>query len=235
VIAADGSATAPVRLIPRGNRPEFAADGRWMLLEGGPALRTDTNRRGQTGAMVSPPGPPPPGSRGGGRGAPIRLWLLDTHEGHVKQWLGTDFLEESPRFAPNGGHWVAYVSNSTGSADVWARRFPGPGAPIRVSNGGGREPVWSPDGKQLFYQGDGRLMAADVKVNGAEIQFGPPQVLFEGGFRPWEPGSPGTYDVAADGRFLMITPEATVSPNVQRIAVVLNWGEELKRRVAAKN
>jgi hypothetical protein len=78
-------------------------------------------------------------------------------------------------------------------------------------------------------------MVADVDMSGAEIRFGRPQVLFEGGFRPWESGSPGTYDVAADGRFLMISPEATIGPNVQRIAVVLHWAEELKRMVAVKD
>ena len=61
------------------------------------------------------------------------------------------------------------------------------------------------------------------------MRFDTPRSLFDGGFIPWEPNTPRTYDVAADGRFLMIEPTTTFS---QRFNVVLNWVEELKRRAS---
>jgi hypothetical protein len=94
-----------------------------------------------------------------------------------------------------------------------------------VSSAGGHDPVWARDGKELFYQEGTKLMAAAL-LSIAPMRFEAPRVLFEGGFVPWEPNTPRTYDVAADGRFLMIEPSTT---NSQRFNVVLNWVEELKR------
>ena len=74
-------------------------------------------------------------------------------------------------------------------------------------------------------------MTAEVASREPELRFLAPRMLFEGGFIPWEPNTGRTYDVAADGRFLMI--EQTPSYLTQRFAVVLNWFEELKRRVSA--
>jgi hypothetical protein len=83
--------------------------------------------------------------------------------------------------------------------------------------------------KQLFYQEGNKLMTAEVARTPAGLQFRTPRMLFKGGFIPWEPNTPRTYDVAPDSRFLMI--EQTPSYLTQRFAVVLNWFEELKRRV----
>jgi eukaryotic-like serine/threonine-protein kinase len=141
-------------------------------------------------------------------------------------WLHTPFAENNPVFSPDG-KWVAFVADTTGPDEVWVRPFPGPGSPVRVSSAGGHDPVWARDGKELFYQEGTKLMAAAL-LSMAPMRFETPRVLFEGGFIPWEPNTPRTYDVAADGRFLMIEPTTTFS---QRFNVVLNWVEELKRRV----
>jgi hypothetical protein len=99
-----------------------------------------------------------------------------------------------------------------------------------MSSAGGHDPVWSRDGKELFYQEGAKLMSAAV-LSKEPIQFRTPQVLFEGGFVQWEPNTPRTFDVSADGRFLMVEPSPTYS---QRFNVVLNWVEELHQRVSSK-
>ena len=109
------------------------------------------------------------------------------------------------------------------------RPFPGPGSPTRVSSNGGRDPVWSKDGRELFYQEAAKLMSAEVATRDP-LQFRTPRVLFEGGFIAWEPNAPRTYDVSRDGRFLMIDQTPTYS---QRFHVVVNWVQELKRFVPA--
>ncbi len=124
------------------------------------------------------------------------------------------------------GRWLAYVSGVTGSPEIWVRPYPGPGIPIRISPSGGREPVWDPGGQELFYLEGNKMMAVKVESEpGFTSQ--PPQVLFEGNYiqtnRP-------SYDVGADGRFLMIKA-ADLEDGPGQINVVLNWFEELKRLV----
>ncbi len=155
------------------------------------------------------------------------LWIHPvTAGGKSTPWLQTPFAEINPAFSPDG-KWVAFVADTTGPDEIWVRPFPGPGSPVRVSSAGGHDPVWARDGKELFYQEGTKLMAAAL-LSIAPMRFEAPRVLFEGGFVPWEPNTPRTYDVAADGRFLMIEPSTT---NSQRFNVVLNWVEELKRLV----
>jgi dipeptidyl aminopeptidase/acylaminoacyl peptidase len=148
--------------------------------------------------------------------------------GKGEPFLATAFAESNPVFSPDG-RWVAFVADTTGADEVWVRPFPGPGAPVRVSSAGGHDPVWSRDGRELFYQEGPKLMAAAVLAR-EPIRFQTPQMLFEGGFVQWEPNTPRTFDVSADGRFLMVEPSATYS---QRFNVVINWAEELKRLVPA--
>jgi hypothetical protein len=99
---------------------------------------------------------------------------------------------------------------------------------------GGSEPVWSPDGRELFYRQDERLIAVSVGTT-PSLEVGLPRVLFEGNYV--HDGGPNTpnYDVFPDGqRFLMIRAQAgggTAEAAPPRIIVVQNWTEELKRLV----
>ncbi len=99
----------------------------------------------------------------------------------------------------------------------------------KVSDNGGRDPVWSRDGRELFYRQDDLLMVVTVENTDSDSIFtGPPQPLFEGRYFLWDRGGV-SYDVAPDGqRFVMVQlPDATSS----QINVVLHWFEELKRLV----
>jgi serine/threonine-protein kinase len=127
------------------------------------------------------------------------------------------------------GRWLAYVTDSTGASEIWVRPFPGPGVAVRISPEGGVEPVWSRSGRELFYRLGGRLMAVPVQA-GSEFQFSKPTVLFDGQFEYTRPGNqPPSYDVAPDGRFLLLKPPVAIQS--QPITVVVNWAEELERRV----
>ncbi len=144
-------------------------------------------------------------------------------------FLRTPFNERAARFSPDG-RWLAYVSNESGSDEVYVQPFPGPEGKWQVSTNGGTEPVWSPKGGELFYRSGEKMMAVNV-VSGQTFSAENPRVLFEGRFVPTRRGD-ATYDVSPDGqRFLMVKRNQQSTP--AQLNVVLNWFEDLKRRVPA--
>jgi Tol biopolymer transport system component len=206
-IPSDGSIMEPEILVtsdyPK-EQPVWSPDGKWLMYQ-----TTNPQSRNVTD-----------------------LWIVSVNgDRKPRLWSATSFTETEASFSPNG-RWVAYVSDQTGQPEIWVRPFPGPGAPTRVSAAGGHDPVWSRAGTELFYQEGSRLMASEASATQTEILFRAPHMLFDGGFIPFRENSPRTYDVAADGRFLMI--EQTASYSSQRLAVALNWLDELKQRVPVK-
>ena len=132
--------------------------------------------------------------------------------------------DKHPRVSPDGV-LLAYTSNESDREEVYVRPLAGPAARIRVSLGGGAEPLWSPDGKRIFYRAGFALMAARIARTPALGVTGR-DTLFEGRYAtdPWHPN----YDVTPDGRhFVMLQP---VEENRDMILVV-NWAEELRRRL----
>ena len=130
----------------------------------------------------------------------IWIFSLADHERHL--FLQTPASEAAARFSPDG-KWLAYTSTETGRPEICIRPYPGPGDKRQVSSDGGTEPLWSTDGKRIFYrEGDAKVMAAEI-VDGA---VGTPKPLFQGRYVLNPAGTAANYDVTADGRFLMIKP-----------------------------
>jgi Tol biopolymer transport system component len=123
------------------------------------------------------------------------------------------------QFSPDG-RWLAYQSNESGSFEVYVRPFPGPGAQVLISTKGGGQARWSPDGKELYcIASEGTLMAVPIRSDNGALEAGTPTALFQ----PPISGGDSTiqreqYDVAADGRFLINTEQATTAP----ITMLLN-------------
>ncbi len=151
--------------------------------------------------------------------------LLHLSDRTTRPWLEPPFAVYGARFSPDG-RWAAYSSTQSGAAEVWVRPFPGPGAPIRVSLAGGHDPVWSRDGMKLFYTNGPAMLSAEITGSGSTLQVGRPQTLFEGGFAySVDDLVLRYYDVAADGRFLMIEPTERKPASV---VVAQHWDEELQ-------
>jgi len=159
------------------------------------------------------------------------IWVLPTGPGQVRKpqpFLRTTFNESVPRFSPDG-HWMAYISDESGRYEVYVQSYPGPGGKWQISTEGGMEPVWNPNGRELFYRSGDKMMAVDI-VTQPIFAAGKPHVLFEGQYMPTPTTSPN-YDVSPDGqRFLMIK-ESEQAPSATQIVVVQNWFEELKQKV----
>ena len=156
------------------------------------------------------------------------IWTLSLEgEPERRPFLETPFNERSPSFSPDG-RWIAYVSDESGRDEIYVQPFPGPGGRTVVSRGGGREPVWSRDGQELFYRRGNAIWAATVSL-GATFDVETPQKLFEGRFVAERAVSGSqTYDVSPDGqRFILVQPTDQSS----QLHVVLNWFEELNERV----
>jgi serine/threonine-protein kinase len=152
------------------------------------------------------------------------LWLLPltgaAGEAKVTTFRNFSYWVFNARISPDG-HFIAYQSEDSGRFEIYAVPYPRKeGERVPVSAGGGTDPRWGPDGHELFYRNGDKLMVVDVLTGG---KFGDPKLLFE---------KTGSYDVASDGRFLMIKPAA--QPTVEardEMHIVVNWFDELRRRV----
>ena len=158
----------------------------------------------------------------------FRLALDTAHASTFEPLLDVRMVERDPQFAPNG-RWIAYQSNRSGRREVWVAPHPNPGRRWRqVSIDGGAQPRWSAIGRELFYRGRNSMMAVAIDT-ATSFQSGTPALLFEGNYHD-------DYDVAPDGtRFLMIKPDPSAarsnSDSDRELHIVVNWFEELRRRV----
>ena len=84
-------------------------------------------------------------------------------EAALRDVVSTADEEFNPALSPNG-RWLAYASGRTGRPEVWVKRYPD-GVPVRVSGDGGVEPLWSADGRELFYLRDDAMMAVAVEAD----------------------------------------------------------------------
>jgi eukaryotic-like serine/threonine-protein kinase len=145
-----------------------------------------------------------------------------------KPYLHSDFNENTGQFSPDG-RYVAYISDQSGNFEVYVSSFPDPNTVrVPISHGGGYQPRWRWDGKELLYlAGDGKLMSVDVTLTPA-FKASAPKALFQppifGGAA--NNGNREYWDIAPDGRFLILTNSGDASAP---LTVVLNWQAALKK------
>jgi serine/threonine-protein kinase len=177
-------------------------------------------------------------------GTGLDIWILPFTRDANAQWkpgkpfvfLNTSATEAEPAFSPDG-RWVAYESSETGVAEVYVRPFPGPGGKWQVSNGGGSFPVWSKNGRELFYrtnENPAKIMVATYRAVGDVFQSDKAQL--------WSPGdliSNGnlwTFDLAPDGkRFAVLAnpeSESSTAEKRDKFVVILNAFDDLLRKSA---
>jgi eukaryotic-like serine/threonine-protein kinase len=140
---------------------------------------------------------------------------------------------DSPSPVSPDGHWLAYQSNVSGRPEIYVERYPELGSRQQISTDSGTRPLWSRDGRELFFTSlDGRQMFVVPIQSGGTLVAGRPQVLFELAMLPPTTGN-RPYDVAPDGRFMIIRSGQADGGGgtAPQIVVVKNWFEELKRLV----
>jgi serine/threonine-protein kinase len=175
---------------------EWALGGQWLV------LRTDDQASGKGDILAMRPG-------------------VDSVARPV---VATDFSEYAPSISPDG-KYMAYVSNQSGRFEVWVCTFPDGQGKWQVSTAGGVEPLWSRNGKELFYVTEGHIVSAAVTTTPG-FQALPPDRLFPSGPFVLYGVFNRNYDVMPDGRFLMIRRDEEVST---RLVAVFNWRAQLPR------
>jgi len=117
------------------------------------------------------------------------------------------------------GHWAAYESSESGREEIYVIPFPAADRKWQISAGGGTQPLWSRNGRELFYRSRDEMMAVPVETS-PTFRSGTPAALFSGQYRP-------LYDVDRNGRFFMGKMSETPPGGYH---IVVNWFEELRRR-----
>jgi Tol biopolymer transport system component len=144
-------------------------------------------------------------------------------------FLRTRAYEVYPSFSPDG-RWLAYSSNESGTWEVYARHFPDDGVKVQVSQGGGRVPRWSRDGRALFYATDDqRLMVVRYDTRAGSFAAAPRQWS---AVRLADTGVMPNFDVAPSGRVLALLPAASAfGQRENHVTVLLGFFGEARRRL----
>jgi Tol biopolymer transport system component len=155
------------------------------------------------------------------------LGVFDTGSATARPVLASPANELHPAISPDG-RWLAYDSDESGRAEVYVRPFPDTAARRwAISVEGGHSPLWSRDGRELFYVNGQSLVAVAMRIDGPELVPGAPAVLFDG---PFDTTQDNNYDVSPDGTyFIMIEPDP--EELLHGLHVVIGWSRELERAV----
>jgi serine/threonine-protein kinase len=153
------------------------------------------------------------------------IWVVDTDgEQEPKQILSTEQREYNPTFSPDG-RWLAYVSEKSGQPEIYLQEYHDAGQRWPVPTRGATNPVWSRDGKELYYISNNSMMAVEF-TSESDFPIGKPELLFK---LPMIESSGrrlvSCYDVSNDGRFLMVKQSEDAK---DQLICVHHWFEELK-------
>jgi Tol biopolymer transport system component len=164
----------------------------------------------------------------GGRllfGAGGDIWSKELKdEAESVKLLASAAAEDAPRLSPDG-RILAYLSNESGRLEIYAVPYPGLGGKWQISTGGASSPaIWSPDGKELYYAQQGKMMKVDVTAS-AGVSFSTPRLVCA------LPGPTyGVYGISRDGkRFIVALTEASTVVATQ-VNVVVGWFDELRQK-----
>jgi Tol biopolymer transport system component len=157
------------------------------------------------------------------------VWALPTSgEGKPMRILGEAFAEQQGRLSTDE-RWMAYVSNETGTSEVYVQSFPPSKGKWQVSTNGGVTPRWRRDGKELFYLAlDRQIMSVVVRAGRDTFEFDVAKPLFEATVDAVNTTATNRYDVSADGQRFLVNAARENAGSSLAITVVVNWLAGLK-------
>jgi len=152
--------------------------------------------------------------------------VLKLPEAKKQAILSPRFDEQGGRLSPDG-RMIAYVSNESGRNEIYVQPFPALDARVQVSTEGGNEPVWSSDGRTVFFRNGNAVVQASVET-GSGLMVGRPETLFEGTFAAGANGLAG-FDVSPDGRRFVMALRENTDQAGEGLQVVVNFFTEVHR------
>ncbi|HLE31006.1 MAG TPA: protein kinase [Bacteroidota bacterium] len=152
------------------------------------------------------------------------IWLYDAKaETKTRPFLQTPATETAPKISPDD-RWIAYTSEESGKPEIYVQPFPSGEGKWRLSNGGGQNPCWGPDGRRVYFEREDEIFVVPIRVEqGESLSPGREELVYT---------APGLnrFDVSPDGRSLVID-QRIIRPGQRELKIVLNWFEELKKKV----
>jgi Tol biopolymer transport system component len=156
------------------------------------------------------------------------IWALRLTDRKAQPFLQTSFYKGAPQFSPDE-RWLAYVSDESGRFEIYVQPYPGLGGKYQISTEGGTEPVWNPNGRELFFRSGAKMMVVDI-TSQPGFSAGKPRMLFEGPYLSLQATIP-SYDISPIGRRFLMLKASEQSQAITQIDIVQNWFEELKQKV----
>jgi len=140
-------------------------------------------------------------------------------------YLVTEFNEWLGTVSPDG-RWLAYQSDESGKYEIYIRPFPRGGGKWQLSTGGGQGPIWSRDGREVFFDSEnGKLMRVEVQTGDQTLRTGIPEPLFDLAGRE----QIVVLDVSSDGtRF--VAEVSAIERSINPVTLVLNWQRDMERK-----
>ena len=167
---------------------------------------------------------------------PVESASLELRAGEPELFLEISTVFSFAAFSPDG-RWLAYADAESGSYEVYLRAFPDNGSKVQISNDGGMMPIWSRNGRELFYRTDDqRLMVVDYRVNGGTFAAEQPRIW--SGEPLANTGLASNFDLAPDGeRVVVLMPVESPEPREMQshVKIAVNFFEEIRRRLAAQS
>lgn len=146
-----------------------------------------------------------------------------------KPIVNTPTFEYAPRLSPDG-KWLAYTSTQDGPLQVYVQPFPPTGARYQVTDVRGTTPIWSPDGRRIYYFNEGKLYAATVRTSPSFAVLSRDVVLDVAGYNLFPPVH-ANYDIAPDGKHFLLVRPMDVSAG---LVVVHGWQREVRELMRAQ-
>ena len=156
------------------------------------------------------------------------LWYLPSSDAQAMPLIRENWIMRNAQLSPDG-KWMAYSSNESGNWEIYVTSFPRVDNKWQISRGGGKEPRWRRDGKELFFlSAEGKMIAVPIKAT-ANFEAGSPQTLFQTHIRQSISALDRvSYDVSADGQKFLIDTKVD-EPNALPLSIILNWTSELEK------
>ncbi len=158
------------------------------------------------------------------------IFLIDVATKTARPLIATPFSESSARVSPDG-KWVAYLSEESGRGEIYVQSFPDLGRKTLISVDGAAQPLWSRDGRTIYFRGEKNFSSARVNVSGETIQASTPATLFTDTFMRPQAVNHTTYEVLPDGSFLVFAVPDDVINTQGAVIAVFNWLDEVRATI----